>query len=170
MRFPKHLASVKAYNAFYDLTGKDIRDFDRLSLVDARDGTKILVHQYFVDECMTTVFDFKTKLLELCEEGKLDVETIKELILEQRLCWITEDENYQLISLGYGNHRENPLKAYKICGIEIYDKENVCLDNIQTNPSSIIIFTNLKNIYHKVEMESSKIRDEEKIKRDFSIN
>ena len=44
-KFPKHLASVKAYNEFYDLTGKDIRDFDWLSSVKTNDGTKIVVHQ-----------------------------------------------------------------------------------------------------------------------------
>ena len=121
-KFPKHLASVKAYNEFYDLTGKDIRDFDWLSSVKTNDGTKIVVHQHFVDEHMTTAFDFKTKLLKLCEEGKLDVEKIKELIAMQRLCWIAKDENKQLNALGYRKHRENPLKAYEDCGIEIYDR------------------------------------------------
>lgn len=166
-KFPKHLASVKAYNEFYDLTGKDIRDFDWLSSVKTNDGTKIVVHQHFVDEHMTTAFDFKTKLLELCEEGKLDVEKIKELIAMQRLCWITKDENKQLNALGYRKHRENPLEAYEDCGIEIYDKENEDLDNIQTNPHGITSSSKLGEICPELEIEVSEMRDEEKIRRDF---
>ena len=166
-KFPKHLASVKAYNEFYDLTGKDIRDFDWLSSVKTNDGTKIVVHQHFVDEHMTTAFVFKTKLLKLCEEGKLDVEKIKELIAMQRLCWITKDENKQLNALGYRKHRENPLKAYEDCGIEIYDKENEDLDNIQTNPHSQVVSSKLEKIWPELEMEMSEMRDEEKIRRDF---
>lgn len=166
-KFPKHLASVKAYNEFYDLTGKDIRDFDWLSSVKTNDGTKIVVYQHFVDEHMTTAFDFKTKLLELCEEGKLDVEKIKELIAMQRLCWITKDENKQLNALGYRKHRENPLEAYEDCGIEIYDKENEDLDNIQTNPHGITSSSKLGEICPELEIEVSEMRDEEKIRRDF---
>lgn len=166
-KFPKHLASVKAYNEFYDLTGKDIRDFDWLSSVKTNDGTKIVVHQHFVDEHMTTAFDFKTKLLELCEEGKLDVEKIKELIAMQRLCWITKDENKQLNALGYRKHRENPLEAYEDCGIEIYDKENENLDNIQTNPHGLTASSKLEKICPELEIEVSEMRDEEKIRRDF---
>ena len=166
-KFPKHLASVKAYNEFYDLTGKDIRDFDWLSSVKTNDGTKIVVHQHFVDEHMTTAFDFKTKLLKLCEEGNLDVEKIKELISNQRLCWITKDENKQLNALGYRKHRENPLKAYEDCDIEIYDRENEDLNDIQTNPHSITVSSKLKNICPEIKMEVSEMRDEEKIRRDF---
>ena len=166
-KFPKHLASVKAYNEFYDLTGKDIRDFDWLSSVKTNDGTKIVVHQHFVDEHMTTAFDFKTKLLKLCEEGKLDIQTIKELIAKQRLCWITKDENKQLNALGYRKHRENPLKAYEDCGIEIYDKENEDLDNIQTNPNNKVVSSKLKNICPEIEMDVSEMSDEGKIRREF---
>lgn len=166
-KFPKHLASVKAYNEFYGLTGKDIRDYDWLSSVKTNDGTKIIVHQHFVDEHMTTAFDFKTKLLKLCEEGKLDIQKIKELIAMQRLCWITKDENKQLNALGYRKHRENPLKAYENCGIEIYDKENEDLDNIQTNPHGITASSKLEKICPELEIEVSEMRDEEKIRRDF---
>lgn len=166
-KFPKHLASVKAYTEFYNLTGKDIRDYDWLSSVKTNDGTRIVVHQHFVDEHMTTAFDFKTKLLELCEEGKLDVEKIKELIAMQRLCWITKDEDKQLNALGYRKHRENPLKAYEDCGIEIYDNENEALDNIQTNPRNMVVSSKLKNTCPEIEMKVSEIGDEEKIRRDF---
>ena len=166
-KFPNHLASVKAYNEFYDLTGRDIRDYDWLSSARTNDGTKIVVHQHFVDEHMTTAFDFKTKLLKLCEEGKLDVEKIKELISKQRLCWITKDENNQLNALGYRKHRENPLKAYEDCGIEIYDRENEDLNDIQTNPHGITAFSKLEKICPELEIEVSEIRDEEKIRRDF---
>ena len=166
-KFPKHLASVKAYNEFYDLTGKDIRDFDWLSSVKINDGTKIVVHQHFVDEHMTTAFDFKTKLLKLCEEGKLDIQKIKELISKQRLCWITKDEDKQLNAQGYRKHRENPLKAYENCGIEIYDKDNEDLDNIQTNPHDITTSSKLKKICPELEIEVSEMKDEEKIRRNF---
>ena len=166
-KFPKHLASVKAYNEFYDLTGKDIRDYDWLSSVKTNDGTKIVVHQHFVDEHMTTAFDFKTKLLRLCEEGKLDIQKIKELISKQRLCWITKDEDKQLNAQGYRKHRENPLKAYENCGIEIYDKDNEDLDNIQTNPHDITTSSKLKKICPELEIEVSGMRDDEKIRRDF---
>ena len=166
-KFPKHLASVKAYNEFYDLTGKDIRDYDWLSSVKTNDGTKIVVHQHFVDEHMTTAFDFKTKLLRLCEEGKLDIQKIKELISKQRLCWITKDEDKQLNAQGYRKHRENPLKAYENCGIEIYDKDNEDLDNIQTNPHDITTSSKLKKLCPELEIEVSGMRDDEKIRRDF---
>lgn len=76
----------------------------------------------------------------------LNIQKIKELISKQRLCWITKDENKQLNALGYRKHRENPLKAYEDCGIEIYDRENEDLNDIQTNPHSITVSSKLKNI------------------------
>ena len=166
-KFPKHLASTKAYNDFYNLTGKDIRDFNWLDSVKTNDGLKIVVHQYFVDEHMTTAFDFKNKLLKLCDEDKLDVEKIKELIAKQRLCWITKDENKMLNLLGYKNHRENPLKAYEDCGIEIYDKENEDLDNIQTNPHSVVVSSKLEVTIPEINIDICELTDAEKTRREF---
>ena len=82
-KFPKHLASINAYNEFYNLTGQDIRNFDWLSYVKIKNGTKICVHQYFVDEHLTTAFDFKNRLLELCAENKLTIDKIKEILLNK---------------------------------------------------------------------------------------
>ena len=167
MKFPKHLASVKAYNEFYDLTGRDIRDFDWLSSVKTKSGEKIVVHQQFVDEHMTTAYDFKTKLLELCENGNLSVEKIKELILTQRLCWITKEENNKLNLLGYRKHRENPLKAYEHCGIEIFDRENADLDNIQTNPRNMNVASKVDDLLPEVELDISGLTNDEIVRRVF---
>ncbi len=76
-------------------------------------------------------------------------------------------EYKQLNALGYRKHRENPLKAYEDCGIEIYDKENEALDNIQTNPRNLEVSSKLKNTCPEIEMKVSEIGDEEKIRRDF---
>lgn len=170
MKFPKRLASVKAYDEFYALTGKDIRDFDWLSSAKAKDGSKFVVHQRFVDEHMTTAFDFKNKLLKLCDEGKLDENKIKELIAMQRLCWITKEENDKLNLLGYRTSRENPLEAYERCGIEIYDKENADLSNIQTNPRNNVTCSKLQDKFPQTEMDIAGLKDEEKIRRNFFHN
>lgn len=122
--FPKHLASEKAYQQFFDLTGKDIREFNWNSKVRTKSGRNIIVHQYFVDEHMTTAHDFKYELIYLYKQGNLTVEKIKELISLQRLCWITKEENDMLNQAGFRNHRSNPYEAYMACGIEIYDKQN----------------------------------------------
>lgn len=128
--FPKHLASEKAYNLFYDLTGQDIRDFDWLSTVKTKDGKRIIVHQHFVDEHLTTAYDFKNTLIYYYNQGKLTVSLIKELIKQQRLCWITKEENKELCVRGYVKHRNDPLQAYKDCGIEIYKAASENLENI----------------------------------------
>lgn len=129
-KFPKHLASVKAFKEFYEMTGLDIREYDWQSQVKTKDGKKIVVHQHFVDEHLTTAFDFKNYLVFLYKTGELSVEKIKSLLAEQRLCWITKEENNRLSAKGYYKHRNSPLSAYEACGIEIYDKENEDLSNI----------------------------------------
>ena len=129
-KFPKHLSSVKAYNAFYELTGKDIRDFDWYSTVKTKTGENIIVHKYFMDEHLTTAYDFKNTLMLFYKQGRLTIDLIKDLIQQQRLCWITREEDKMLTAKGYIKHRVDPLKAYTDCDIEIYDKENEDLENI----------------------------------------
>ncbi|MGN0798138.1 MAG: DUF4268 domain-containing protein [Christensenellales bacterium] len=129
-KFPKHLSSVKAYNLFYELTGQDIREFNWLSTTKTKQGEKIIIHQHFVDEHLTTAYDFKNTLLHYYNQGKLTIDLIKDLITQQRLCWITKQENKELNARGYIKHRNNPLDAYKECGIEIYNAENEDLENI----------------------------------------
>ena len=126
--FPKHFASVNAYNQFFELTGQDIREFNWNSTVTTKDKQTIIVHQFFVDEHLTTAHDFKYELIELFNQGNLSVDKIKELISMQRLCWITKEENNKLTQSGFKNHRKNPLDAYQTCGIEIYDKDNCDLN------------------------------------------
>lgn len=128
--FPKHLASVNAYKDFYDLTGLDIRNYDWFSTVKTNSGDKIKVHKIFMDEHLTTAYDFKNTLKHYYIKGELSLELIKDLIFKQRLCWITKQENKRLTDNGYYKHRENPLKAYTDCGIEIYNKENEDLGDI----------------------------------------
>ena len=143
--FPKHLASEKAYNQFFELTGKDIRDFDWNSLVRTKSGEKIVVHQYFVDEHLTTAYDFKNEILWLYKNKELTVEKIKKLISFQRLCWITKEENSMLSKKGYIKHRSDPLKAYKNCDISIYDAENENLEDIMKPTFNRNDFINIDN-------------------------
>lgn len=128
--FPKHLASIKAYNLFYELTGQDIRNFNWRSTIKTKQSKTITIHQHFVDEHLTTAYDFKNTFLYFYNQGKLTVDLIKDLIQKQRLCWITKQENKELNKRGYIKHRNDPLLAYKDCGIEIYDAENENLENI----------------------------------------
>ncbi len=157
--FPKHLASVEAYQQFYQLTGKDIRNYDWNSTIKTKNGEVIIVHQLFVDEHLTTAHDFKYEIISLYKKGELTIEKIKELISQQRLCWITKEENKNLTKNGFGIHRVDPLKAYELSGIKIYDveKENLQImkptfsrseSKILPNLSSPIdIFNKLKNYF-----------------------
>ncbi|NCB48066.1 MAG: DUF4268 domain-containing protein [Clostridia bacterium] len=128
--FTKRLASKKAYKEFLDLTGLDIRDYDWKSSVRTKDEKKIVVHQLFADEHMTTAYDFKEELIWLFKQNKLSKELIKELISKQRMCWITRSENKKLNENGFIKHRADPLQAYKRCGIEIFEEEKEDLVNI----------------------------------------
>ena len=143
--FPHHLASEKAYNQFYELTGKDIRDFDWKSVVRTKSGEKIVVHQYFVDEHMTTAYDFKNEILWLYKNEELTVDRIKKLIFMQRLCWITQEEDSMLSRNGYRKHRKDPLMAYIDCGISIYDAENENLEDIMKPTFNKNTLTNTDN-------------------------
>lgn len=149
--FPKHLASVEAYNQFYELTGEDIRNFNWNSKARTKEGKSITVHKIFVDEHMTTAHDFKYELIYLYQKGELSVGKIKQLISKQRLCWITKEEDKKLNKNGFRNHRQNPIEAYKTCGIEIYDTNNENLDDIMKPTFSFVtsgeIFNNLQQYF-----------------------
>ena len=130
--FSKHqiLASENAYNEFYKLTGKDIRDFDDDSSATTKSGDKFKVHAKFQFEHMTTVKDLRGEILSLYETNKLDEKSIKDLIVKQRVCWVTKEENKRLNQSGYTTHRQNPIDAYKKCGIKIYDEQHCDLSNV----------------------------------------
>ena len=127
LKVPRHMASVKAYNEFLKLTELDIRNYDWFSEVKDKNGKKFKVHNLFQDEHMTTVFDFVNNLIFLYEKGELTKEKVKELILKQRMCWITKNEDKILTKNGYQKHRQDPLAAYNECEIEIFEvnKENL---------------------------------------------
>ena len=58
-------------------------------------------------------------------------EKVKELFFQQRVCWVTREEDDVLNhTKTYKSHRPNPLEAYKECGIEIYELEKEDLSNI----------------------------------------
>ena len=80
-------------------------------------------------EHLTTTNDFKKELLCFYKEGKLDVNKIIELISQQRVCWITREED-SILRKKYKDHREDSLKAYEECGIEIFDANDEDLKNI----------------------------------------
>ena len=82
-------------------------------------------------EHLTTSEDFKQELIYLYKNNQLSIAKIKELIGQQRICWITREEDDILKGTKtYKSHRPNPLLAYKECGIEIYEEEKADLDNI----------------------------------------
>ena len=126
--FPNVLASKKAYELFYNKYRKDIRNYDWFSqkVSKIRDNKK---KKIFVHEHLTTSEDFKQELIYLYKQNKLSVEKVKDLILQQRVCWITREED-DLLNKKYKKHRNNPLQAYKECGIEIYEEENEDLSNV----------------------------------------
>lgn len=128
--FPKCLASKKAYSLFYNKYHKDIREFDWFSKETTYwkdDNNK----RQFMHEHLTTSDDFKNELIYLYKKNELTVNKIKDLISQQRICWITREEDDVLRKTKtYKHHRPNPILAYKECGIEIYDAENEDLTNI----------------------------------------
>lgn len=126
--FPKILASKKAYELFYDKYKKDIRDYDWFSkeTTESRDHKN---KRMFMHEHLTTSEDFKQELIHLYKQNNLSVEKVKDLILQQRVCWITREED-DALRKQYKSHRPHPLQAYKECGIEIYDEEHEDLSNI----------------------------------------
>lgn len=127
--FPKCLASKKAYELFFEKYKKDIRECDwfNQAILECRDDKD---KRLFMHEHLTTSEDFKQELIYLYKNNQLSVEKIKELISQQRVCWITRDEDDKLNKSGYNKHRPDPLAAYTECGIEIYDAENADLSNI----------------------------------------
>lgn len=114
----KYLASEKAYNDFFELTKKDIREFNWSNKVKINNKS-VYVYSLFVAEHMTTANDFKNSLIDLYNKNKLNSTEVKKLIQKQQLCWITKEENIELNKHGFSKHRPDPDKAYEICGIKI---------------------------------------------------
>ena len=155
--FPKTLASKKAYELFYNKYKKDIRNCDWFNkeISESRDDKN---RRLFMHEHLTTSEDFKQELIYLYKQNKLSVEKVKDLILQQRVCWITREED-DLLRKKYKSHRPNPLHSYKECGIEIYDEENEDLSNIMiptfTIEKSLPNMPFIENISHTI-MENIK--------------
>ncbi len=129
--FPKHLASKKAYQDFKKKTaGLDIRNCNWFSKEKITSNEKIYVHSVYEDEHLTTVKDFKEEILFLQRKGKLTEAKVKELFFQQRVCWITKDEDKKLNKKGFYQHRQDPLEAYDRCGIVIYDEDPANLSDV----------------------------------------
>ena len=158
--FQKNLASTKAYNEFYDLTGQDIRNFNWTSKVKTKQGETKRVEKMFKFEHLTTASDFQKELIHLYRSNLLTIEKIKELLQTQQICWITIEEDKEL-NKKYLKHRPNPLQAYKECNIDIYQLENV-------NPEKIMkpTFKRKTNdeIFFKIQKELNKIKAKYKFK------
>lgn len=131
--FSKHqiLASENAYNEFFALTGKDIRNYDDDSSAVTKSGEKFRVRSKFRFEHMTTVKDFREEILLLYEKGALNAASIQDLILKQRVCWVTKEENKKLNQKGIATHRDDLVDVYKnICKIQFHDEPNCDLINV----------------------------------------
>ena len=129
-KFPKFLTSKKAYEMFYAMYKQDIRNFGWADskVEKCKNSNK---KRQFMHEHLTTTNDFKNELVYLYKKGLLTVDKVKDLILQQRICWITREEDDILThTKTYKDHRPNPLLAYKECGIEIYECEKADLSNI----------------------------------------
>jgi hypothetical protein len=87
----------------------------------------------FVFEHVNSVADLKYMFEEEYKKnGNISLEFIKGKILEQKMCWITIEENQQLTDKGFKDTRtRNPKypncksgqEAYKICGITIFENK-----------------------------------------------
>ncbi len=120
--FPKALASVEAYNKFYKLTGKDIRNFDWDSSVKTKTEGTIVVHKLFMHEHMIPSNMINKLLIREYKKGNLSIGKVKEIISKQRICWITKDEDSRISSNGNRSNRPYPIEAYRNARIEIYEE------------------------------------------------
>ena len=158
-----HLASEEAYKQFFNMTQLDIRKYNWFSKVKDKNNNVITVHNYFQDEHLTTVFDFANTLINCYENKTLTVDLIKEMILQQRMCWITKEENKRLNDKDYRKHRANPLDAYKECGIKIYDPKKDDINNVM-KPNFLMgnkknrsdFFSDLKSYFENNFIDGSK--------------
>jgi hypothetical protein len=119
------LASERAYNDFYNRTGLDIRMYKRGQEVKDKFSNKFVIHREYTYEHIIPAVSFKNSLIDLYNEKNLNIDTIKEKILEQKMCWITKEENKKLNQLGYqykGRETfEKAKKAYIKAGIKIIE-------------------------------------------------
>jgi len=112
-------ASVAAYNDFYKVTGKDIREFNWHSRVKKKNGEAMIIHKEYQWEHKTTANAFKENLIKAYKEHRLTKSFIAKLIKEQKICWITKAENKVLDKNGHRINRPDPDMAYDKAGIKI---------------------------------------------------
>lgn len=153
MAFPKVLASKKAYNLFFEKYKEDIREYGWFSgkIEDCREDNK---KRTFMHEHLTTSEDFKRELIYLYENDSLNIDKIKTLLLQQRVCWVTREEDDRLNAMGYRDHRADPLQAYKECGIEIYEAEKEDLGNVMIPSVSLVKTPKIKGLSEGQKVEA----------------
>ncbi len=110
-------ASKKAYEKFYEATKKDIRKYDCYNIPKING---ISAQKIFTYEHMIPAGAFRKNLCELYDKNELTIESIKDLILKQKICWVTKEEDKKLKELGYSVVRPEPFMAYSDAGIDIY--------------------------------------------------
>jgi len=122
----KSYASENAYNEIFEKSGEDIQNYRWLV------PFKITKHfkeegfrKRFTFEHMDSVSDFQEDLLNACKGNRLTVDFVKGLILKQRVCWITKEEDNLLTKNGFKNSKKPcPFAAYEKCGIKIMGGDN----------------------------------------------
>nr|AGS51764.1 hypothetical protein [uncultured bacterium contig00046] len=119
LKHTKLSASVKAYDKFKEMTGKDIRNFNWYDKMPRDKKNNIIrnskkypafIHQLFQWEHKTTAYQFKEELeAEYKKHKKITTEFIKNLMKKQEMCWITKEENQRLNKKW---SKERPQNAY----------------------------------------------------------
>ncbi len=117
------LASEKAFNDFYERTGKDIRNYNWYDSVKDKSGNRFTIHKEYRWEHYYPASSFRDKLKELFEKNRWSVENILELIKTQKIAWITIEEDKKLDFLGFKSVRLE--EAYETAGIKISNAEKI---------------------------------------------
>jgi len=76
-------------------------------------GKKVHIRKYIVWEHYTTAYEFKTALNNMYINQSLSVDSILALMAQQKMAWITKEENQRLNALGYRHQRLDPEEAYR---------------------------------------------------------
>lgn len=115
----ERLASKRAYEEFFQMTGKDIRDYDWYGgKIKTFSGETISINKLYTLDHVQTGKNFKDDLILAYKENRLTEDFVKERLMKQSLCWITKEEDKKLTQLGYKSDRADPLKAYADADIE----------------------------------------------------
>ena len=117
------LASENAYNDFYNRTENDIRLFKIKDKIKDKSHKSFVVHQDYMYEHLIPAASFRDSLIKLYDTKQLNIDTIKQEILQQRMCWITKEEDVRLRQYGYSYKGrktfEEAKQAYLNVGIRI---------------------------------------------------